>query len=361
MAQATKTAVTGSLDSPHRKSKEAKPTSPIGDHSVKLTVEVHYALEKLLNAQGQKDLRGGRLYRDANKDPAAAKKRKNPMDDYRNTWAGSHDLEVTMDTIADLYATPVEFSIYELARAEDLDSLRYPSRISGGGGTSSRLGSVLGSTFRLHAPRTLESRRASVVALNKRRFLLENSGMPSRERFAVARRQSSVFASGLGITEDAEEVEDSRKPTKTPPSMRPYSAQDGRTSQAARPAVPTKDRLPRPNAPPTISKLMDESSDEEEAAGRKHPKGKASAGKAKSQTIPTRPRSPQPDPRTLRNQNRPRSAEKDSPHPHHYGPQRRRSGHGEMFTRPRSADSTKRDLELAAKSNQQGRQRELSI
>ncbi|KAI8921066.1 hypothetical protein DFJ77DRAFT_523277 [Powellomyces hirtus] len=201
-----------------------------GNHTVKLTLECHYALEKeppaIQPVTHQRKARGAG-------GGVPEKPRKSPMDDYRKfylvwsiagvyegktdillwdgaPWTWSHDVQVKSSFLADLYDKPTTVQVFEIVKPAErgnsggasgtLNSL--PRHVAANGGEDSitlgRAGGLIGSRLRMGGQLTANDRRMSMSALAKRQITLANAQLPVRERHNLVQRASAI---GYGIQE----------------------------------------------------------------------------------------------------------------------------------------------------------------
>ncbi|KAJ3163228.1 hypothetical protein HDU86_002398 [Geranomyces michiganensis] len=196
-----------------------------GVHTIKLTLECHYALEKEV-APPQLAVSKGKT---GGKGAGASQpeKKRSPMDDYRkfylvwtiagvyegktetllwdgSPWVWSHDIQVKSSFLADLYDKPTSIQVYEVVRPAEVDQhangpgptdvLRYQGIPDHGADTFG----LMGSRVRVSGQITAADRRISLSALAKRQIILANSQLPARERHNLVQRASAL---GFGVAD----------------------------------------------------------------------------------------------------------------------------------------------------------------
>ncbi|TPX63674.1 hypothetical protein SpCBS45565_g06470 [Spizellomyces sp. 'palustris'] len=195
-----------------------------GDHTIKLTLECQYALEKIFQ---QPPLFQRYLARE--KENRELKKKKNSMDDYRrfymvysiagvfegkteilswdgSPWSWSNDVQVDSTFLADLYDKPISVSLYEVVKIEEPVAPSRTSVLRRGGNKAA------GSRVRLSAPLGPDARKSSMEALAKRQLILANAELPIKERYSLIRRASLL---GFGAKADmAVEESDEEEPAQ---------------------------------------------------------------------------------------------------------------------------------------------------
>ncbi|KAJ3182621.1 hypothetical protein HDU87_007959 [Geranomyces variabilis] len=197
-----------------------------GVHTVKLTLECHYVLEKdppppqLLVPQRKAGRGAG---------ASQPEKKKSPMDDYRkfylmwtiggayegksetllwdgSPWVWSHDVQVKSSFLADLYDKPTSIQVYEIVKPFEREPraqspgptqvLRYAGVPDEGADTFG----MMGSRVRMSGHISAAGRRMSLSALAKRQIILANSQLPARERHNLVQKASAL---GFGVADPA--------------------------------------------------------------------------------------------------------------------------------------------------------------
>ncbi|KAJ3142438.1 hypothetical protein HDU90_004712 [Geranomyces variabilis] len=207
-----------------------------GVHTIKLTLECHYVLEKgLCPALAPCGPDSSRVFsRKAGRGAGASQpeKKKSPMDDYRkfylawtiggayegksetllwdgSPWVWSHDVQVKSSFLADLYDKPTSIQVYEIVRPVERDQraespgptevLRYAGIPDEGADTFG----MMGSRVRMSGQITAAGRKMSLSALAKRQIILANSQLPARERHNLVQKASVL---GFGVADPADDT-----------------------------------------------------------------------------------------------------------------------------------------------------------
>ncbi|KAI9098771.1 hypothetical protein DFS34DRAFT_618859 [Phlyctochytrium arcticum] len=200
-----------------------------GEHTIKLTLEIHYALDKTAPAQTFTRVPG------KDKGDGQPRRRKNAMDDYAkfyvtysiagrfegktdilslegSPWTWSCDVEVNSAFLADILDKSIDICLYEATKLEVPATGQRASVIRKLGGST-----MMGSRTRLNSTMDPKARRSSMEALAKRQLFLANKQLPIKERYSVVKKASAGGSpGGLENTVEGtdEEVDDERTQEK---------------------------------------------------------------------------------------------------------------------------------------------------